>query len=64
MGNTSSNDQGFSSIFGFIMTAVGCALGIGTLWRFPYMLGTSGGAVFLVLYIILLFVVGVPASDR
>lgn len=60
MGNTSSNDQGFSSIFGFIMTAVGCALGIGTLWRFPYMLGTSGGAVFLVLYIILLFVVGVP----
>lgn len=60
MGKAAENNQGFSSAFGFIMTAVGCALGIGTLWRFPYMLGENGGAAFLVLYIIMLFVIGVP----
>ena len=39
----------WSSKFGFIMAAVGSAVGLGNIWRFPYIAGTSGGALFLIL---------------
>lgn len=43
------------------MAAVGSAVGLGNLWRFPYLASTNGGASFLLLYLVLLFVIGIPA---
>lgn len=55
-----SGGEGFKSIYGFIMTAIGFAIGIGSLWKFPYVVGNNGGAVFLFCYIVLILVIGVP----
>ena len=56
----SKQNEGFSSILGFIMVAIGLALGIGTLWRFPYVVGENGGAIFIFLYILIIWVIGIP----
>lgn len=56
----SKQNEGFSSILGFIMVAIGLALGIGTLWRFPYVVGENGGAIFIFLYILIILVIGIP----
>jgi len=45
---------------GFILAAVGSAVGLGNMWRFPYLTAESGGASFVLLYIILLFLIGMP----
>lgn len=45
---------------GFIMAAVGSAVGLGNMWRFPYLTAESGGAGFVVLYILFTFLVGIP----
>ena len=42
----------FGSKLGVILATVGCAVGLGSIWRFPYMLGTNGGAAFLLIYIL------------
>ncbi|MCI5839372.1 MAG: sodium-dependent transporter [Peptoniphilaceae bacterium] len=55
-----SKNEGFSSIIGFITVAIGLALGIGTLWRFPYVVGENGGAVFIFFYILIILVIGIP----
>ena len=55
-----ANKEQWSSKFGFIMAATGSAIGLGNLWKFPYITGTSGGAVFLVVYIIFLLLLGIP----
>lgn len=54
-----ANEQ-WSSRFGFIMAAAGSAIGLGNLWKFPYIAGTNGGAVFLILYIVFLVLLGIP----
>ena len=55
------NSKGqFNSNFGFLMAALGSAVGLGNLWSFPYKLGMGGGFTFLLLYIILAIVVGYP----
>ena len=51
--------QKFSNI-GLIFAAIGSAVGLGNIWRFPYMLGNNGGFAFLFAYIIALFLVGIP----
>ena len=56
----SKQNEGFSSILGFIMVAIGLALGIGTLWRFPYVVGENGGAIVIFLYILIILVIGIP----
>lgn len=56
----SKQSEGFSSILGFIMVAIGLSLGIGTLWRFPYVVGANGGAIFILLYIFIILVIGIP----
>lgn len=56
----SKQNEGFSSILGFIMVAIGLALGIGTLWRFPYVVGENGGAIFIFLYILIILIIGIP----
>lgn len=50
----------WSSKFGFIMSAAGSAVGLGNIWKFPYICGTSGGALFLAVYIIFVALLGYP----
>lgn len=50
----------FSSSFGFILAATGSAVGLGNLWKFPYVAGQNGGAVFLIIYVLFIFLLGVP----
>lgn len=52
--------KGFNSSFGMIMVAVGSAVGLGNIWRFPYIVGTNGGGAFLLVYVIICIVIGVP----
>ena len=56
----SKQGEGFSSIIGFLMVAIGLALGIGSLWRFPYVVGENGGAIFIFLYVLIILVIGIP----
>ena len=51
----------FGSRFGTIMTMIGVAVGLGNVWRFPYMAGAFGGAAFVLFYILVAVVIGVPA---
>lgn len=60
MSGNKKNNEGFHSIYGFIMTAIGFAIGIGSLWKFPYVVGNNGGAIFLFCYIVLILLIGVP----
>ncbi|MCB1107274.1 MAG: sodium-dependent transporter [Chlamydiia bacterium] len=50
----------WKSRFGFIWAAVGSAIGLGSIWRFPYVVGENGGATFVILYLICLLLVGLP----
>lgn len=49
------------SRLGFILISAGCAIGIGNVWKFPYMAGQYGGALFVLIYLLCLVVMGVPA---
>lgn len=48
------------SRLGFILLSAGCAIGVGNVWRFPYMVGQSGGGAFLPIYLFFLIVMGLP----
>ncbi len=54
----SQERDNWGSKFGFIMAAAGSAIGLGNIWRFPYLTGTSGGGAFLIVYIICAIFVG------
>ncbi|WP_324609544.1 hypothetical protein [Salisediminibacterium beveridgei] len=45
---------------GFILAAVGSAVGLGNIWRFSYVTGESGGAAFLLIYVLCIFLIGLP----
>ena len=49
----------FTSSIGFVLATAGSAVGLGNLWRFPYMTGTMGGGAFVLVYLLILIVVGV-----
>ena len=53
-----TNREGFASNFGFIMAAVGSAVGLGNIWGFPYKMGLNGGFAFLIVYLLLAIFVG------
>ncbi len=55
-----SNQPQFSSLLGFLVVIIGFAVGVGSLWRFPYVVGSNGGAIFILVYILLILMVGVP----
>ncbi len=50
----------WGSSFGFLMASIGSAIGLGNLWGFPYKMGSSGGFAFLVIYLILVVLAGIP----
>lgn len=50
----------FKSRLGFLLLSAGCAIGIGNVWKFPYMVGNNGGGAFVLFYIFFLVVLGVP----
>lgn len=54
------NREKFASRLGFILVSAGCAIGIGNVWKFPYMCGMYGGAAFIVMYLIFLAILGLP----
>ncbi len=57
---TQQNRATFGSKLGVLMATVGCAVGLGNIWRFPYMLGQNGGAAFLAVYILCIILLGLP----
>ena len=54
------NQRGFSSSIGAILAAAGGAVGLGNVWRFPYMLGNNGGGAFLTIYVVFVILIGIP----
>ena len=50
----------FASRLGFLLISAGCAIGIGNVWRFPYITGQYGGALFVAVYLFFLIAVGLP----
>ncbi len=50
----------FSSRLGFILISAGCAIGLGNVWRFPYITGQYGGAAFVLIYLLFLVILGLP----
>ena len=50
----------FSSRLGFILISAGCAIGLGNVWRFPYIVGQYGGAAFVLIYLVFLLIMGLP----
>lgn len=55
----SSRDQ-FSTKIGFMLAAAGSAVGLGAIWKFPYMAGSNGGSVFILLFILCIFLISLP----
>ena len=54
------NREHFSSRIGFILMTAGCAIGLGNIWRFPYIAGANGGGFFVLLYLFFLAILGFP----
>ena len=52
--------ESFGSRLGFILVSAGCAIGLGNVWKFPYICGQYGGAAFIVIYLIFLAIMGLP----
>ena len=50
----------FSSRLGFVLISAGCAIGLGNVWRFPYITGQYGGAAFVLMYLLFLVILGLP----
>jgi len=57
---TTSSDRAWSSRFAFILAAIGAAVGLGNIWKFPYEAGMSGGGAFVLVYLLCVFLVAIP----
>ena len=58
--NKSGTREHLGSRLGFILLSAGCAIGIGNVWKFPYMAGQNGGGIFVLIYFLFLIVLGIP----
>ncbi len=58
--NKDISRETLSSRLGFILVVAGCAIGLGNVWRFPYITGQNGGAIFVIIFLICLLLLGVP----
>ena len=56
----SGGREGLKSRLGFLMVAAGCAVGLGNVWRFPFIVGRNGGAAFVLVYLVFLALLGFP----
>lgn len=54
------SDNSFASRIGFLLVSAGCAIGIGNVWKFPYLAGQNGGGLFVLFYLFFLLVLGIP----
>lgn len=54
------NREKFSSRIGFLLISAGCAIGLGNVWRFPFITGQYGGAAFVLIYLFFLCILGLP----
>ena len=52
--------ENFNSRIGFILVSAGCAIGIGNVWKFPYLAGQNGGGYFVLFYLLFLIIMGIP----
>ena len=52
--------ENFQSRLGFLLVSAGCAIGIGNVWKFPYVAGQNGGGIFVLFYLLFLVIMGVP----
>ena len=52
--------DGFGSSLGVLAAAVGSAVGLGNIWRFPYIVGRNGGGAFLIVYLAIVAIIGLP----
>ena len=52
--------ESFKSRLGFLLVSAGCAIGLGNVWRFPYVTGQNGGGIFVLFYLIFLVIMGLP----
>ena len=52
--------ESFASRLGFVLISAGCAIGLGNVWRFPYITGKYGGAAFVLIYLLFLLIMGLP----
>lgn len=57
---TSAPRELLATRLGFLLLSAGCAIGLGNVWRFPYIAGLYGGAIFVVIYLLFLFAMGLP----
>ena len=60
MSSTKQAHAQWSSRMGFVLAATGSAVGLGNIWKFPYMVGESGGAAFVFIYLACIFLIGLP----
>lgn len=60
MSELKENREHWASRVGFILAAAGSAIGLGNIWRFPYMTGENGGAAFIIIYLLAVFLLGYP----
>ena len=58
--NTENQREQLASRLGFLLISAGCAIGLGNVWRFPYITGKYGGAAFVVIYLVFLVILGLP----
>ena len=52
--------ESFGSRLGFLLVSAGCAVGLGNVWKFPYICGQNGGAAFILIYLVFLIALGLP----
>ncbi len=60
IGTDTMERERLGSRLGFILIAAGCAIGLGNIWKFPYMVGQYGGGAFVLIYLVFLVILGVP----
>ena len=56
----SKNQEQWSSSYGFLLASVGFAVGMGNIWRFPFVTGQNGGSAFLIIYLACALLIGLP----
>ena len=54
------NRESFKTRLGFLLVSAGCAIGIGNVWKFPWLVGQYGGGIFVLIYLLFLVIMGVP----